>query len=304
MGLFPHSLNVLAAGCLTPQPPDMVDRAARAAAEADAVVLIVGTSEDVERESDDRLTTTLPGDQETMIRRVLEANPATVVVVNAATAVDMEWARDASTVLYAWYPGEAFGEALVDVLSGEREPGGRLPITIGRRHEDYPAWDTRPVDGRLEYRESIFVGYRHFDREGIEPEFCFGHGLGYGEWAYEDLRLSTEELATHPALSVDVTVRNVGTRRAKEVVQLYVADRDAALPRPPQELKAFAAVALDPGEAGTVTLELDARAFSYWDPGRGAWRVDPGSFEILVGRSSRDIRLAGEVVLKGVAGLT
>ena len=127
---------------------------------------------------------------------MLEANPSTVVVVNAATAVDMSWAREASTVLYAWFPGEAFGPALVDVLSGAREPGGRLPISIGRRHEDYAAWDTTPVDGRLEYPESVFVGYRHFDAAGIEPEFCFGHGLGYGAWEYEGLELSTPELTS------------------------------------------------------------------------------------------------------------
>ena len=151
MGLFPDNLNVLSLGCRPPQPADQLDRAVRAAAAADAVVLIVGTSEDIERESDDRETTELPGEQETLIRRVLEANPKTIVVVNAATAVDMTWAREASTVLYAWYPGEAFGPALVDVLSGDREPAGRLPITIARRHEDYAAWDTRPIDGLLEY---------------------------------------------------------------------------------------------------------------------------------------------------------
>jgi beta-glucosidase len=297
LALLPDNLNILSLGCRPPRPDDLIDRAARAAAGADAVVLLVGTSEDLERESDDRETTALPGEQEELIRRVLEANPATVVVVNAATAVDMSWARDASTVLYAWFPGEAFGPALVDVLSGAREPAGRLPISIGRRHEDYAAWDTEPVDGRLEYQESVFVGYRHFDAAGLEPEFCFGHGLGYGAWEYERLVLSAPELVAGEPLSVAVTVRNVGSRRAKETVQLYVADREASVQRPPCELKAFAPVTLDPGEAGTVTLELDSRAFSFWD---GGWRAEPGAFELLVGRSSRDVRLTGEVVLKEV----
>ena len=297
MGLFSDDLNVLSLGCRPPQPADQLDRAVRAAAEADAVVLIVGTSEDIERESDDRETTELPGEQETLIRRVLEANPKTVVVVNAATAVDMAWAREASTVLYAWYPGEAFGTALVDVLRGDREPAGRLPITIARRHDDYAAWDTRPVDGRLEYPESVFVGYRHLDAAGIEPEFCFGHGLGYGRWDYEALELSSPELSAGESLTVDVTVRNVGTRRSKEIVQVYVADPEASLPRPPRELKAFAPITLEPGEATTVTLELDSRAFSYWD---GGWRAEPGVFGVLVGRSSRDVRLTGQVVLKEV----
>jgi beta-glucosidase len=297
MALFPDNLNVLSLGCRPPQPADQLERAVRAAATADAVVLIVGTSEDIERESDDRETTELPGEQETLIRRVLEANPKTVVVVNAATAVDMTWAREASTVLYAWFPGEAFGPALVDVLSGDREPAGRLPITIARRHEDYAAWDTRPIDGRLEYPESVFVGYRHLDAAGIEPEFCFGHGLGYGSWDYETINLSSPELWAGDSLTVDVTVRNVGTRRSKEVVQVYIADPEASLPRPPRELKAFAPITLEPGEAGTVTLELDSRAFSYWD---GGWYAEPGVFEVLVGRSSRDVRLTGQVVLKEV----
>jgi beta-glucosidase len=201
-------------------------------------------------------------------------------------------------VLYAWFPGEAFGRALVDVLSGAREPAGRLPITIGRRHADYAAWNTEPLDGKLVYRESIFVGYRHFDEAGIEPEFCFGHGLGYGEWQYEQLELSRRELAADDSVSAAITVRNVGTQRAKEIVQLYVADREASVPRPPRELKAFAATTLDPGEAGTVTLDLGPRSFSYWDDG---WRTEPGAFDLLIGRSSRDVRLTAEVVVKEVS---
>jgi beta-glucosidase len=291
--LLPDRLNGLHIGCLPPRPPDMLERAVRAAAGADAVVLIVGTSEDIERESDDRTTTALPGEQAELVRRVLAANANTVVVVNAATAVDMDWARDASTVLYAWYPGEAFGRALVDVLTGDREPAGRLPITIGRTHEDYPAWSTTPVDGRLEYPESVFVGYRHFDANGLEPEFCFGHGLGYGTWAYDSLHVD--------GFAVDVTVRNTGDRRAKEIVQLYVAPpAGGAVARPPLELRAFAPVTVEPGGRATVSFVLDERAFAYWDSG---WRADPGPYRIVVGRSSRDIRLSEEVLLEDVGGV-
>jgi beta-glucosidase len=292
MALYPDALNGLTLGCRPPQPADPIEKAVHAAHDADAVVLIVGTSEDVERESDDRTTTALPGKQEELIRRVLEANPATVVVVNAASAVDLAWARDASTVLYTWYPGEAFGPALADVLTGAREPGGRLPITIGRHHEDYAAWRTTPVDGRLEYPESVFVGYRHFDAHELDPEFCFGHGLGYGEWAYDAVRVD--------GLSVEVDVRNAGGRPAKEIVQLYIAPGEARIPRPPRELRAFAPVILEPGETTTVSFELDERGFAYWDSG---WRADPGTYRILVGRSSRDIRLSQEVLLEDVDGV-
>ena len=300
MTIAPNDVHTLRFGCLPPVAPAsaLLDRAVRAAAGADAVVLVVGTTHDIEHEGADRTTTTLPAGQDTLVRSVLAANPATAVVVNAGSEIDMPWADSAATLLYAWFPGQEFGTALADVLTGEREPGGRLPFTIGRGPENYPAWDVTPdASGQVHYRESIFVGYRHFDRSAIEPRFCFGHGLGYGQFDYERLEPSTRELVPGRPFTVDVTVRNAGARRAKEIVQLYVHDLAAAVPRPVRELKAFAAVVLDPGELRTVRLELDLRAFSYWDEENGAWRADAGAFDIQVGRSSRDIRLTAEVTL-------
>ena len=233
--ITPGGLHRLELGCAAPEPADRLERAAAAAANADVAILLVGTADDIEAESVDRPSTALPGEQEELGRRVLAANPSTVVVVNAGSAVDLAWARAAPAVLYAWFGGQEMADALAAVLAGELEPGGRLPLTLAREHPDWPAYDTTPdTDGRLHYRESVFVGYRHFDARGLEPEFCFGHGLGYTEFDYEDLRVSR--------LRAEVGIRNVGARPGKEVVQLYVAPPSGRVPRPPRELRAFTAV--------------------------------------------------------------
>jgi beta-glucosidase len=301
MAMVRDGPNQLSFGCVPPQPSDtmLIDRATRAAADADVVVLVVGTTSTIEAEGSDRATTTLPGRQDTLTERVLDANPNTVVVVNAGAAVDLPWADDAHSILYTWLPGQAFGPALADVLTGVREPSGRLPITIARRHDDYPAWDTTPdADVRLDYTESIFVGYRHFDRAGIGPQFCFGHGLGYGDIRYERMDLSSLDLSAGMPLSVTVAVHNSSSRKSKEIVQVYVHDVDATVPRPPRELKAFAAVELEPGQTDNLTITLDSRAFAFWDDLAAVWTVEPGLFEIQVGRSSRDIRLTKQLTVR------
>jgi beta-glucosidase len=294
----PQRLHLVSFGCLAPEAEDLIERAVKLAGEVDAVVLVVGTSEDTEGESADRETTVLPGDQEELVRRVLLANPNCVVVVNAATAVDLGCAKDAAAILYTWFAGQGFGEALADVLIGAREPGGRMPFTIAREHLHYPAWDTSPNEnGELVYGESVFVGYRHFDTALLEPEFCFGHGLSYTDFEYGNLEIFNDQLRRGEPCTFRVKVRNVGTRRGKDVVQVYVNDVESSLARPPQELKAYCAVALDPGEERDLTFKLDERAFSYWDPARNSWYAEPGDFVISVGRSSRDFRAYHRVVL-------
>lgn len=294
----PKRFHLLAIGCQEPEPGDAMALAERLAADADVAVVVVGTTEDDERESADRDTTRLPGNQDELVRRVLAANPRTVVVVNAASAVDLPWADAAPAVLYTWFPGEAFGPALADVLDGTCEPGGRLPITLGERLEDYAVRSTIPDErGQLVYEESVFVGYRHFDANGIEPAFCFGHGLGYGTVSFEALEVSKGELYAGDEVEVRVRVRNTGDRATKEIVQCYVGDPEASVPRPPRELRAFAAVHLAPGEETTVTLRLDGRAFSFWEPSRSAWHAESGTFHVEVGRSSRDLPLRAELKL-------
>ena len=189
-------------GCREPSVPDRMERAVELAAAAQAVVLVVGTSSDLEAEGRDRTTTALPGGQDALIEAVLDANRRTVVVVNAGSAVDMPWIDKAAAVLYAWFPGHGFAEALAAVLAGDLEPGGRLPLTLAASSDHYPAFSTLPdAQGRRHYHESVLIGYRHFDATGIEPLFAFGHGLGYTTFDYTALVLSTDALSVGQTLS-------------------------------------------------------------------------------------------------------
>jgi beta-glucosidase len=279
----PRGLGGLQIGCRPPAPPDLLDRAVALAARADAVVCVVGTDDDWESEGHDRDSFALPPPQDELVRAVAAANPRTVVVVNAASPVAMPWCDDVAAVVQAWFPGEEWGNALADVLSGDVPPSGKLPVTIPHRIEDTPAFTSYPGErGQVRYGEGVFVGYRWYDTRGIEPRFCFGHGLSY----------TTFELG-EPALEGDVVrvpVTNTGAVRGAEVVQCYVTDREASVARPAQELKAFAKVWLDPGETQVAELRLDDRAFAFWDAGTHAWTVEPGEFEIRIGTSSRDVR--------------
>jgi beta-glucosidase len=273
-----HSLHF---GCRPPAPSDLLDRAVATASAADAVVLVVGESQDSALESADRATTHLTDDQEQLIERVCAANPRTVVVLNTAHATDLAWADRAAAVLCVWFPGQEFGAALAAVLAGDLEPGGRLPVTFARQEADYPVFDLTPVHHDLAYESEPTIGYRHFDKHGIAPRFAFGHGLGYTTFALADLHVDATRVA--------VTVRNTGQRAGKEVLQVYV--------RAPEgvgsgaiELKAFAPVWLEPDASQRIELPLDRRAFRHWIDEQG-WRVVPGQYEILVGRSSGDLPL-------------
>lgn len=271
-------------GGKAPEQPGHLQRALQAAADAALVVLVVGETSESGVESRDRTTTKLPANQVALIEQVCAANPNTVVVVNAAHAVDMPWAEQARTVLCAWFPGQEFGPALAAVLDGELEPGGRLPVTFAANEADYPAFDLTPdAHGDLHYVESTAIGYRHFALRGIPPKFCFGHGLGYAEFAYENLQLSGGPDGT---LGVEVTVRNTSSRTGKEVVQLYVAGPAVGYP----QLKGFATLTLEPGATERVTIALEQRAFAHWSDEAHGWQVSPGDYDILIGRSSLDIR--------------
>src|ERR1051326_8086850 len=269
-----HSLHF---GCRPPIPVDLLARAVRAASQADVVVLVVGESQDSALESADRTTTHLIAEQELLIERVCAANPRGVVVLNTAHATDLACADRAAAVMCAWFPGQEFGPALAAVLSGDLEPGGRLPVTFARKEADYPVFDLTPVNHDVVYESEPTIGYRHFDANGIAPRFAFGHGLGYTTFTISELEVSS----THVA----VRVRNTGQRAGKEVVQVYLRAEEGAI-----ELKAFAPVWLAPDEARRIELPLDRRAFRHWIDGQG-WQVVPGEYQVLIGRSSMDLPL-------------
>jgi beta-glucosidase len=289
------AFGALGVGLLPPAPADMLGRAVALAARADAVVCVVGTDGEWETEGHDRESMDLPGAQDDLVRAVAAVNPRTVVVVNAASPVSMPWAADVAAVLQCWFPGEEWGNALADVLSGDVPPSGKLPTTIPARLQDTPAYTSYPGElGKVRYGEGLFVGYRWYDARDVEPRFCFGHGLSYTAFDVGDLRwVATGD----DTVTVRVSVTNTGGRRGAEVVQCYVRDVEATVARPVQELKAFEKVWLDPGARTDVTFALGRRAFEYWDPERGEWVLEPGEFEVRVGTSSRDIRARATITL-------
>ncbi len=278
-----------------PEPPDLLDRAIAAASAADVAVVVAGLGEEHECEGYDRATLDLPREQHELITAVAAANPRTVVVLSAGAPVSVEWAEQVPALLLVWYAGQELGPALADVLIGRAEPGGRLPMTFPARPEDAALLDPAPDDpetDRWHYREGLFIGYRHFDARGIEPAYCFGHGLGYTTFSYEELRVEP----AGPEVRVAVRIRNRGERRGKEVVQVYIGTEDVT--RPLRELKAFAPIELDPGAEGELTLFLDERAFSQWDGEQGRFAPIPGRHGVAAGSSSRDIRLTESITFE------
>jgi beta-glucosidase len=307
-------LSGVRVGFRTVDTDALLARAVETAAAADVAVVFVGTTHEWETEGRDRATLALPGRQDDLVRRVVAANPRTVVVVNAGAPLELPWADDVAALLQCWFGGEEMAPAVADILTGASEPGGRLPTTIPLRLEHSPSHDNFPGEnGELRYGEGLFMGYRGFEHRCITPRYPFGHGLGYTTFELGEPRLSDGTFTPGGSLTVSVEVRNVGDRAGSEVVQCYVAPEAPRLPRPPKELKAFARVHLEPGASTVVELQLDDRSFAYWDPGQAdweqvasrftqislqiaahdrrppGWQVDPGGYEVLVGRSSTDI---------------
>jgi beta-glucosidase len=282
----------LAFGHQPPHAKDLIAEAVKLARSSDVVVLIAGLTNEWESEGFDRVDMKLPGAQNELIERVAKANRNTIVVLNVGSPVEMPWIDKVPAVLQLWYNSQEQGNALADLLFGDVNPSGKLPTTFPVHLQDNPAYINYPGEnGKVRYGEGIFVGYRYYDKKEIEPLFPFGHGLSYTSFKYSDLRLSAKSLTANDLLKVRVDVTNTGKIAGKEVVQLYVRDLKSTVARPEKELKAFAKVDLAPGQSKTVRFILDREAFWYFDVTSNTWATEPGDFEILVGASSRDIRL-------------
>ncbi len=278
---------------------DPVDLAVAAAKSSDVALVFLGTNANMETEGSDRDSLELPANQVGLLRLVVQANPNTVVVLNGGAPVLVEgWLADVPALLEAWFAGSETGNAVADVLFGDVNPAGRLPMTWPKRWEDSPAFGHYPgKDGKVEYAEGIFVGYRHFDTRQVEPRFPFGYGQSYTRFDYDGL--SVEPVTGKPRqLAVRFDVKNSGTLAGAEVAQVYIHDAVASVTRPEQELKGSRRVFLKPGESQTVRIVLDESAFSFFDPAKKAWVVEPGEFEIRVGGSSREVRFAKTVTLQ------
>lgn len=259
-------------------------------------VVFAGLPDSYESEGYDRVHMRLPECQNELIRRVAASNPNTVVVLHNGSPVEMPWVNGVKGILEAYLGGQAVGKALVRVLFGEANPSGKLPETFPLKLEDNPSYLFFGGEKDIaEYREGVFVGYRYYDKKKMQVLFPFGHGLSYTSFAYSNLRFSKKEMTEHETLAVSVDVTNTGKVFGKEVVQLYVADKESTVFRPEKELKGFQKLALAPGETKTATFTLDSRAFAYWNTQIHDWHVESGAFDVLIGASSRDIR-CGETV--------
>lgn len=275
---------------------DPIKDAVALAREADTVVLVAGLNREWESEGFDRVDMRLPGKQDELIERVAAVNPRTVVVLNAGSPLEMPWVDDVAVVVQQWYGGQDAGHGLADVLFGDVNPSGKLPTTFPRRLQDNPAYINYPGEnGRVRYGEGVFVGYRYYDKKEIEPLFPFGHGLSYTTFHYDNFQVNQEEFAPGDTIEVQVDITNSGSTAGQEVVQLYLRHLEPRLVRPPQELKGFAKVALQPGETKTVTIPLNERSLAFYDPAAGRWVTESGVYEVRIGASSRDIHQSGQI---------
>jgi beta-glucosidase len=270
-----------------------VSSAVAKAKAADVAIVMV---EDSEGEGKDRPNLTLPNNQDALVSAVVAANPHTIVVSKTGGPVLMPWADQVPAILQAWYPGEEDGNAVADVLFGAFDPSGKLPVTFPRKESDVPANTAAQypgVNGTAHYSEGIFVGYRHYDAKNIAPLFPFGFGLSYATFSYASLKVTK---GTGANVTVEADVTNTGTMTGAEIAQLYVGSpTSSATPEAPQELAGFQKVLLTAGQTKHVTFTLDARSFSHWDTASHSWKVTAGTYRILVGSGSRDIRLHGTV---------
>ena len=288
-------------GTDTEEPDEeMILEALRAAASAGKAVIVAGLPDSFESEGYDRRHMRLPRCQDELISRVAAVNPNTIVVLYNGSPVEMPWIDSVKGVIEGYLGGQAVGAATKAVLWGEKNPSGRLPESFPIHLEDNPSWLSYCGEGNTAvYTEGIFVGYRYYDRKKMAVRFPFGYGLSYTTFSYSNLMLDKGIISDTETVLVSVDVTNTGERAGAEVVQLYIGAPESDVFRPVRELKGFEKVFLEPGQTKTVTFELDARAFSYWDIRLNDWFVRSGSYHIQIGRSSRDIVFSAGLVVNG-----
>ena len=281
-------------------PRGSIAEAAELAASCDAAIVVIGSASISEGEGYDRENLDLPGDQNALIEAALAANPRTVVVLSNGAPYVLPWVDHAPALVEAWMGGEAGPDAVARIILGEAEPSGRLPVTFPAALEDSPAQRFYPGGDTVSYGEGLRVGYRHFDAGNEPPLFPFGFGLTYTRFKYDDLR-APETARVGESVTVSFSLKNLGERPGKETAQLYVRPRGPSSERPVKELKGFSKVALAPLEQRIVRIDLDARAFAFYDPPSGVWIAEPGAYDLLIGGSAADIELQATVRLEAPA---
>jgi beta-glucosidase len=267
-----------------------------AAEQADTVVFVGGLDHSLDTEGRDRTDMNFPPIQQEIINRVAGLNPRTVVVLINGSPLELGgWLAHVPAVVEAWYPGMEGGNALADVLFGRVDPSGRLPFSWPKRLTDSPSrrLGTQTND-QVDYKEKLLVGYRYYDTQNVAPQFPFGYGLSYTTFAFGPLQTHLQ----NRGIAATLTVKDTGSRPGMETVQLYVRPLHPSISRPVHELKAFQKVFLQVGRATQIYFRLGAEAFSYYDAAKKRWQVDPGTYEIQAGASSRDIRSTTKIVVK------
>ncbi|MBY3583015.1 glycoside hydrolase family 3 C-terminal domain-containing protein [Rhizobium bangladeshense] len=271
-----------------------IEGAVETARNADVALVFVGRDGEWDTEGLDLPDMRLPGRQEELIEKAAAANANTVVVLQTGGPIEMPWLGKVRAVLQMWYPGQELGNAVADVLFGDVEPGGRLPQTFPKVLTDNSAITGDPAvypgkDGHVRYAEGIFVGYRHHDTREIEPLFPFGFGLGYTSFRWSEPQLSARQMGPE-GITVSVDVTNTGDRPGSELVQLYVRSPRTKVERPDKELRAFAKLSLQPGETGTAVMKIMPRDLAYFDIEVGAFRAEPGGYQLVLAANAADIR--------------
>ncbi len=275
---------------------ELIREAVETARSVKTAVIFAGLTEDYESEGFDRQHMRLPDSHAELIKRVAEANPNVVVVLQNGAPVEMPWAGNVKAILECYLGGQAGASAAVDILYGDVNPSGKLAETFPQKLEDNPSYGYFPGGPvTVEYRESIYVGYRYYDKAQKGVLFPFGHGLSYTTFEYTNLTVKKTDALEY---EVSAVIKNTGARAGAEIVQLYVKNNDSSVFKAEKELRAFSKVYLEPGEEKTVSYKLGKRDFAYYNVDIADWHVDSGVYEILVGASSRDIRLSGSITIE------
>ncbi len=283
---------------------ELIHEACEAAKQAEVAIIFAGLPDSFESEGFDRKHMSMPECQNKLIEAVSAVQPNTVVVLHNGSPVEMPWADKVKGILEVYLGGQAVGEATVNLLYGNANPCGKLAETFPLKLEDNPSYLYYLGEKDIvEYREGVFVGYRYYDKKKAEVLFPFGYGLSYTTFKYSDLKLSRDSIKDTDTLTVSVKITNTGSTAGKEIVQLYVAPKGGTVIRPLKELKGFDKVSLEPGETKEVTFVLNKRAFAYYNTAINDWYAETGSYEILIGKSSRDIMVSAEVLLEATVML-
>lgn len=282
----------------------LIAEAVSLAERSDKAVIFAGLPDSFESEGFDRSHMRMPENQNKLIAEVCKVQPNTVVVLHNGSPVEMPWVNDVKGIVEVYLGGQSVGGAETDILFGDANPCGKLAETFPKKLSDNPSYLSFPGEGdRTVYSEGIFVGYRYYDKKEMDVLFPFGHGLSYTQFEYSNLKLSADRITDNDTLKVTVDVKNVGNVSGKEIVQLYVSDRESRVIRPLKELKGFEKLSLEPGEQKTAEFVLDKRSFAYYNTEISDWHVESGEFDIMVGKSSRDIVLTDTVYVKSTVKL-